>query len=202
VLVALAGSAAILTAQTSIGSGVITGYYQPLGRFEPAPILSTGLPKVPTDLRGHATGLDGQVSIGGHWGIEAFASTTPSHLIGCICPGGGGPRDGINARVNVAVLEGQYDILPAPSQYRLWVSAGPALVQHAGDAYTPYDSPRSWAAAFGLDLAVDLAGPFQLHANATTMTYTFDVMPDSPQSLERGRQLDALFSVGLRLHYP
>jgi hypothetical protein len=201
-LLLLAGSSTTLIAQTSVGIGVVAGYYRPLGHFDPTPILSTGLPKEPANLQGTALGFDGQISIGRHWGIEGSASTTGSYLPGCICPGGGGPRNGTDARVNVAVLEGQYDLSLAPSRYRLWLSAGPALVQHAGDAYAPFDSPHSWAAAFGLDLGIGLIGPLQLHANATTVIYSFDVNPDSRQSLERGRQTDALISVGLRWRQP
>ena len=188
-------------AQISGNIGPLAGYYRPYGHFEPASVYSTSLPRQPRDLRGAAVGLIGQLSFGRRLGVEAQVAVANSTLPAVITPGGAsGPTA---ARVSVATLQAQYDISPAPEKVRLWVSAGPGLVQYGGDAYRCCGSPRSVGVALGAGVSLPVASMLQVTAGATALRYSVDVaMPralqGNPGSLERGTQTDAIIHVGLR----
>jgi hypothetical protein len=195
VLVSLATLAASAAAQLSIDVGPLAGYYRPFGRFAPADILSTDMPMRPQDLSGPMLGAVAHVAIRGRFGFDALAATATSTLPSCTCPGG--PTGVTHARVNLAALEGQYDISLSPGHYHLWLGAGPAIVQHAGTGYARYGSPKSVAGGFSLRAAAPLGSHFQLDASAMGMGYSFN--QEFPP--EHGPQLDALATVGLRWHW-
>jgi hypothetical protein len=190
-----------LPAQTTASAGLIVGYYRPFGHFDPASEYSTDLPGRPSDLRGPTWGGVGHLSIGRRFGVEAQVSVAQSAVPMVDTPDG--PRGPTNASVDIVSLEAQYDVSPAPERHRLWLSAGPVLVRHAGDAYAPYGNPRSIGAAGGVGLTVPLRSRLQFAADLTTLWYTFNVpMPPAlrlnPGPLEHGAQRDALLHVGLR----
>lgn len=204
ILPALAGILAVAApthAQTTVSIGPSFGYYRPLGSFDPASVYSTSLPQTPSELRGFATGGVAQVTFGRRLGVEAKFSVANSTIREVITPAG--PRGPTGARVVAATLLGQYEVSPTPERYRLWLSAGPGVVRHGGDAYSRYGSPTSMAGAFGAGLRLPMPMHFQLAADATTLLYPFDVqMPaflqSNPGSLEHGRQVDALVHLGVR----
>jgi hypothetical protein len=190
-----------LTAQTSGAIGLFAGYYRPFGHFDPASIYSTALPTEPSDLRGPAWGGLGQLVIHRRFGLEAELAVARSVLPEVITPAG--PRGPTNAEVDIAALEGQYDVSPKPERYRVWLGAGPAMIRHGGDAYAPYGSPVSVGGAASAAVVVPLRSELQLAFDLTTLWYVFDLaMPSqfqsNPGSLEHGAQRDALLRVGVR----
>jgi hypothetical protein len=199
------GLAAPSYAQTTIDVGPLFGYYEPLGHFDPASVYSTSLPSTPRELRGFAWGGAAHVSFGRRLGAEGRVSVANSTLPVVITPGG--PREPIRAQEVVWTLQGQYDLSPAPEKYRVWLSAGPGLVRHGGDAYARYGSPVSVGGALGLGVAVPVASRVRIVADVTTLLYSLDVaMPPewqaNPGSLQHGSQRDALIQLGARWRLP
>jgi len=192
---------AALEAQVSGSVGLLAGYYQPLGHFDPASIYVTSLPAKPSDLRGVLKGVTGHLSFGGRYGVDAQLSNAGSTIPTAVTPAG--PRGPTKVSVDMATLEGVYDLSPTPQRYQIWLGAGPALVRHGGDAYAPYGNPTSVGGALGIGLAVPLGPHFQIATNFNTVWYTLDVgMPAAyqrnPGPLEHGAQRDALLQIGLR----
>lgn len=190
-----------LSAQASGAIGLFAGYYRPFGHFDPASIYSTALPTEPGDLRGPAWGGVGQLVIHRRFGLEAQVAVARSTLPEVITPAG--PRGPTKAEVDIASLEGQYDVSPRSERYRVWLSAGPAVIRHGGDAYAPYGRPVSVGGAVSAALVVPLRSELQMAFDLTTLWYVFDLpMPsqfqNNPGSLEHGAQRDALLRVGLR----
>lgn len=179
-------------AQVAIDVGPFAGYYRPFGHFAPEAILSTDMPNRPSDLSGRAWGADAHMTLSHRIGVEALGATATSTLPSCLCPNGRTAET--HARVNFAVVEGQYDLSLAPARYQLWLGAGPAVVQHAGTGYARYGSPVSMGGGFSLRFAAPITPHLQLAASAMGMGYKFNL--DFPP--EHGQQLDALASVGLR----
>lgn len=200
-LVLVIGAAAPANAQIRGDIGPLVGYYQPFGHFEPATVYSTSLPREPNDLRGVAWGAVGHLTFGRRLGMEGQLASASSTIPGIITPAG--PRGPTTARVMIATLLGQYDVSPVPERMRLWLSAGPGLVQHGGSAYKSYGSPVSLGVAFGAGIALPIASELQVTAGATAVRYTLDVkMPPELQgnsgSLEHGTRTDAVIHLGLR----
>ena len=192
-------------AQTTVSVGPSFGYYRPLGSFDlaKASVFSTALPETPSELRGFATGGVAQVTFGRRLGVEARLSVANSSVREVNTPAG--PMGPTGARVVAASLLGQYEVSPTLESYRLWLSAGPGVVRHGGDAYARYGSPTSIAGAFGVGLRLPLPMHFRFAADATTLVYPFDVeVPtiimdwSNPYTLQRGRQVDALVHLGLQ----
>lgn len=197
----LALLAAPLAAQTSVDVGPLVGYYRPFGQFDPASVYSTSLPSSPRDLSGRAWGATAQLTFGARFGVEAQGSLTSSTIGGVISPEGPSPLT--TARVLVLTAQAQYDVSPAPRAFRLWLSAGPALVRHGGDTYAAYGAPTSVGGALGVAVTRPLGTHLQAVAGATTLLYTLNLaMPadlrGNPGSLEHGFQRDALLHVGVR----
>jgi hypothetical protein len=195
VLVSLTIVAAPAAAQVAVDVGPLIGYYRPFGRFAPASIMSTDMPTQPSDLSGRLWGAEAHVTMHGRFGVDALGATATSTLPSCLCPEG--PTGETHARVNLAVVEGQYDLSLAPDRYHLWLGAGPSIVQHAGTGYARYGSPTSVAGGLSLHFAAPLGSHVQLAASAMGLRYSFNL--DFPP--EHGPQLDGLASVGLRWHW-
>jgi hypothetical protein len=200
-LAILLAAPAALRAQVTGSIGLLAGYYRPYGHFDPASIYDTGLPGQPSDLRGVLKGVAGQLTFGRRFGVEAQLTTAGSTIPVANTPAG--PRGPTNVSVDMATLEGEYDVSPTPQRYQVWLEAGPALVRHGSDAYAPYHDPTSVGGALGIGLTVPLGPHFQIATNLNTVWYTFDLgMPAedqrNPGPLEHGPQRDALLQVGLR----
>jgi hypothetical protein len=183
-----------VAAQVAVGLRPFVGYYRPFGHFFRAPYLSTALPQRPSDLQGVAWGGDVQVTLRKRFAIVARGLTTTTTLPSCTCPGG--PTDPAPVRVSMAIVEGQYDLSPAPARYHLRATGGPALIRNSGPGYEQPDSPVSWGGAFGFELALRLASSWQLVGTGTGVAYAF-VLDSPPQ---RGPMRDAILSIGVRWH--
>lgn len=187
-------------AQLTASLGFFAGVYHPFGHFDPASVYSTALPGQPSDLKGTAWGGTAHLGFGGRYGVAAQVAAANSQV------GGGNTPEGVErptgASVLLATVLAQYDVSPNPRAFGIWLSAGPALIRHGGDAYRPYGSPTSYGAAFGTTVAVPLGAHLQLNADVTGLFYTFDVPmpPDlraNPGRLEHGSQRDALVHLGI-----
>jgi hypothetical protein len=189
----------VVAAQT-IDVGTLVSYYRPFGRFDPASIYVTSLPTTPSELAGVGWGATAHLGLRRRFGIEGFISEAQSSIAIGVNPAGFGGST--PARVTIAALQGQYDVSPAPERYRLWLEAGPALVQHGGDAYSHFGSPPSVGSARGTRCSVPLISHLQLTAGLQTLWYTFDLaMPAelraNPGPLQHGPQRDLSVDVGL-----
>ena len=190
-----------MRAQVTASVGPIVGYYRPFGHFDPASVYTTDLPSEPRDLRGFMAGGAAHLSLGRRFGLETHVTIAHSSIPAVITPGG--PRGPTKANVDIATLEGEYDVSPTRQRYRVWLKAGPALERHGGDAYARYGSPTSVGGAAGAGLTVPLGRRFHFAADVTTLWYVFDLaMPPelqlNPGRLQHGAQRDALMQVGLR----
>lgn len=197
----VAGLAAPALAQVRGEIGPLVGFYRPFGHFDPTSVYSTSLPTDPSQLRGVAWGAEGQLSTGGRFGLAGQFAVASSTLPPVITPAG--PSKATNARVTIATLQARYDVSPVRERVSVWLSAGPALVQHGGYAYRTYGSPRSVGAAAGVGIAVPIASMLRVFAGATALRYSFDVpMPaelrSNPGSLQHGPQTDAVVNLGVR----
>src|SRR4051812_17999933 len=108
-------------AQGPVALAPFVGYYRPLGHFAPASVLSTALPRTPSDLSGLAWGASIRSELRPRFAVEVFATTSESTLPGCLCPGG--PTPSIRNRVTIASAMLQYDIAPSAARTLLWLSA-------------------------------------------------------------------------------
>jgi hypothetical protein len=190
-----------LHAQISGGVGAFVGYYRPFGRFEPASVYRSDLPTRPSDLSGVAWGVVGQLHIDPRFGFETELAVARSTLPELVTPGG--PRARAGAEVQIATLKARYRVSSRPARYHVWLSTGPALIRHGGDAYSGYGSPVSLGGALGVALVARLTPTLHFSADVTTLWYTFDLpMPPelsrNPGSLQHGAQRDALLHLGLR----
>lgn len=180
-----------LAAQT-LDFGASVGWYQPLSGFRVGPIESTDLPQRARDLRGVAWGAEARVPLRHRTGIEAIYATATSTVPGCLCPGGYIlPPTG--ERVSLIAVEGLYRIsIGAPNEVSLGL--GPAMIQHGGQGYGHYGSPKSWGGVGGIEVSRSVASHVVLAAEAHAAAYSFR-LDFPPQS---GRQLDLLLLLTLR----
>ncbi len=177
----------------SVGPSV--GYYRPFGRFDPAPIVSTDLPREPRSLAGRTWGAEARLTLRGRLGIEGSFSTVASTVPGCTCPNG--YLNPTNERVNMFIITGQYSVTPPHGPIGLVVSAGPAAIQHGGTGYGRYGSPRSWGGAGGVEATGRLSSHLEAVARVTAVAYSFH-LGFPPQS---GNQVDGLLTLGARLRF-
>jgi hypothetical protein len=181
--------------------GPVVGYYRPFGNFEMPSVYSTSLPNAPGELRAVTRGGMIHASFGRRFGVEGQLAIAHS-TIG-VEGTSAGPGERTDALEVVATLLGQFDVSPTPERYRVWLSAGPGFIQHGGSAYAKFGSPKSFGSALGVGIAVPIRYRLQIAAGATALRYHIDVttpqtMGGDPATLQRGRQTDALFHLGVR----
>ena len=187
-------------AQTSVSIGPVVGYYRPFGHFERASVYSTDLPMKPEDLSGPEFGGEVDAWFGRRVGASIEAGFASSSVPATVTPAG--MRGPTAARVETAVAQALVS-LPTSFREHLWLSAGVGVIRHAGTAYARYGSPSEGAGVIGAGAKADLNDHFSLTAGITTLWYMFNLpMPAelrlNPGSLERGRQMDAIFHLGAR----
>lgn len=183
-------SPCMLQAQT-IELGPSIGYYRPLGQFDAVPIMASNLPATPSQLAGVAWGADARLTVRQRWAVAAAFSTIPSTLPVFVNPGFGGATQ-THERVTVTTVEPQYRIAGTRAS-ELSLGVGAAMIQHGGEGYGYFGSPRSWGGVAGLELEHRLTKSLRFDASARGLVYSLSV-----NSFEHGRQFDALMTVGLR----
>ena len=196
----LVAAASPLAAQTEWSVGPLVGAYRAMGSFEQASIYDTDLPYTPQDLNGYAWGAEARAWFGGRWGAQLQVSSSSSTIGPTISPGG--PTRTRTANVQLATAQALYNLLPAQSRGRLWLGAGLGAVRHAGNAYADFDKPVDLAGVVGLGVSLPIMQHLSATAGATGAFYFYNLaMPAmfalNPGSMERGRQADVLYHVGL-----
>jgi hypothetical protein len=155
-------------------------------------IASTDLPRHASELAGIAWGGEARWSFRERLGIEAILATAASTVPSCSCPGGFVvPPTG--ERVDVAAVEGLYRV-PLRGRNEVSFGLGPALIEHAGEGYHRYGSPKSWGGAGDIEATHALTSHLEASARALASAYSFR-LDFPPQS---GPQLDLLMSVSVR----
>jgi hypothetical protein len=177
-----------------IDVGAFGLFYCPLGRFHSE---TGGLPLAfdTHDLAGPGFGARAHLGFPRRFGIEGSISDIRTPVL--VANG----FDGLDlqAEVTFAVLQGQYDLSPVPERYSIWVGAGPALIQHGGEVYSP--SARSVGPAMSARYSLPLTPHLQFGAGLTMPWYSFS-FPPLPEAHDTGRfqygpQRDLSFQAGL-----
>jgi hypothetical protein len=181
-------------AQVTVEVGPLLGYYRPTGTFDPG-IRSTALPNAPSDLSGVALGAEASVQFGPRFAARLQAAEAASTIYAGPTPDGIEHRP-TSARVSMATAEAVVDVVAAP-QGVVWVSAGPALVRHGGDAYAPYGSPTQFAVALGVGSTVIVARRLRATLGLSALRYELNIplprnLSLNPGSMERGTMTDLL----------
>jgi len=198
-------------AQMKVEVGAMLGYYSPMGSFDPASVRSTALPNDPNALSGAAIGGQLRLWMTPRIGVQLAATTTSSSFGTGASPeapnrppvGGTLPIDeitSVSARVSAATAQLLYQVLGADHGTRVWLSAGGAVVRHAGEAYAPYGNPVNYGGVVGLGSTFRIKGPLSAELGLTTMIYRMNLRGSSetdPEVRERGTQADALFHTGV-----
>ncbi|MGH7615967.1 MAG: hypothetical protein ACREPM_01930 [Gemmatimonadaceae bacterium] len=197
VLALLVGIAAPACAQRAVEVGPFAGYYRPLGHFDPTSVWSTALPNTPQDLSGLMLGIDGRAWVTGRLGLE-LQGALRSGSVGPYPNPGFGTKN--TTSYDVQMLTAQVLLRSSANGHRFWVGAGPGVVRHTGNAYSPYGSPTDLAGAGSLGAEADLGRHLALSAGASALVYNFDLR--NPPILvsgrmEHGRMTDAAVRVGL-----
>jgi hypothetical protein len=191
-----AGVAPTSSAQMSVDVGVVAGYYRPVGHFRPASVFLTSLPTTPSDLSAPMFGAEATLHFTTRFGLQAQGNVTSSSVGVVATPEGS--RGPTSATIMVGSAQVLYDVLPDRA-HRLWISAGPGVVRHGGDAYSSFGSPTQLAAAVGIGSTVTLFRHLQATAGLSALFYSFDLpaLGLDPRSLEGGPQQDLLVHVGI-----
>jgi len=184
-----------VVSQTRVEGGPLLGLYSPAGSFQPAPYYSTALPNAPSELTGAAMGGQGRIWFSRRLGLQLQVAWASSRV------GGGNTPAGTAPSRPASVLTSSVQVLVAlshPSQrIQLWLSAGPGLVRHGGEAYARYGSPVQLATTLGFGSAIPIGSHLSVNLGATTFLYNIDVADSTGTSLEHGFQVDPLFHLGL-----
>jgi hypothetical protein len=193
---------ASLGAQTSVSVEPLVGYYRPLGHFESAPVDVRPLPSQPQGLSALAFGGEARAWFNGWLGASIEASIAPSHTAAPPPPTEGTGTSAMDARVETVVAQALVSLPPSLHEH-LWMSAGLGAVRHAGESYATYGSPTEVAGALGVGASADVNEHVALTGGVTLLGYMLNVpMPAALRqtyagSIERGRQVDATFRVGV-----
>jgi hypothetical protein len=181
-------------AQIRLDVGPFLAYYAPLGTFQPVD-GGSNLPSHPSDLSA--------VALGGHvivWPAQRFgvqlqtASASTEALGGGITPDGYFP--GQSADVVTASAEVLFNLFNPRRKDRLWVGAGPGLVEHGGALYAGVSAPTQLATAAEVGAAISVGRNLDLDLGLTTYFYKM-LASAYGNTLEHGPQVDPLFRVGL-----
>lgn len=190
----------IAAAQATVEVGPLLGHFRPLGSFESATVYSTALPVAPRDLSGLAVGGEARIWFGARVGGELRASVARSTVPSVSTPGG--PSPSTPARVTTLSAQALFTIAGTPGRNQVWLSGGLGVVRHGGKAYEPYTSLTDPGPIAGAGVRLGVTHRLQITGGISAVTYMFDMpMPPAlrlnPGSLERGRQLDLLFHLGM-----
>jgi hypothetical protein len=166
------------------------------------------LPDSPRNLRGVAVDVDArwwfhnkvglQLQLGDAFSTIHFADVQ-SAVIGV--PPDPNPFHSLGAQVQFLAAQVMTNVAPLDARYRVWLGIGPAVVHHAGDAYSFDPSFRS---SYDVGAVVGCGGEIPIHSRlrATigleSLSYWIHVdNPSDHHSLERGFQTDLMLHAGI-----
>jgi hypothetical protein len=205
--VVLACSAHALAAQTTFEIGPFVAYYRPTANFAKVQETATWLPQQPRDLSGAAYGIDARWWFHNEVGLQALAGVAYSNIrIEQSLPSGSGSQSftqspTLGAQVQIASIAVMSNMAPTNANYRVWASAGPAVVHRGGESYSfgpTFTTSYDIGAALGL--GGDIPIRHRLHATVALNSLMYWVHvdhTDDHHSIERGFQNDLLFHAGL-----
>jgi hypothetical protein len=181
-------------AQIRLDVGPLVAYYAPLGTFQPEQVHSTALPGRPSDLSGIALGGHVTVWPAQRFGVQLQAASASSKAFGGgYTPGGYFPSQ--SAEVVTASVEVLFNLVSPRQKDRLWVGAGPGLVEHGGAAYAGVSAPTQLATVAEFGSAISVGRNLDLNLGVTTFFYNITVSAFG-NTLEHGSQVDPLFRAG------
>jgi|SRR5882762_719929 len=184
-----------VVSQTRVEGGLLVGLYSPAGTFQPAPYYSTALPNAPSALTGAAMGGQGRIWFSRRLGLQVQVAWASSRVGGGSTPAGTAPST--PASVLTSSVQALFALSHSSQRIQLWLSAGPGLVRHGGEAYARYGSPVQLATTLGFGSAIAMGSHLGVNLGATTFLYNIDVADSAGTSLEHGFQVDPLFHLGL-----
>lgn len=108
------------------------------------------------------------------------------------------------AQVVIVTAQALFDVSPSAENFRMWLSAGPALIRHGGEAYSNANvgAPVTFGGALGAGLRIPMTSHLSLAAGVETILYHLDIkLPQqlslNPGRMESGSQADLLLHLGL-----
>lgn len=208
VVASLGFGAVPLCAQMTFEIAPFIGYFRPTANFSKAQETATWLPQTPRDLSGVVVGIDARLWFHNEVALQLQAgvaySTTHFEVLTLGSTGSQPPLDpnrSLGAQVQFATVQVITNMAPTSASYRVWASAGPAVVHRGGDAYSLDTSIRS---SFDPGAALGLGGDIQIghrmHATVAVNSLMYWVHVDNVDdhhSIERGFQNDLLLHAGL-----
>ena len=184
-----------IAAQVRVELGPIVALYEPAGSFHSTPYLNANLPTDPSDNGGLAWGGQGRLWLGPRVGIQVQAAIAATSRR-VVTPAG---LFHISARVVAATVQGLYNLLPASATQQLWLSAGPGVRNHGGEAYAPYGSPTPLAGVLGVGFVLPIMSRLKANLGVTTLLYSFGLSDRTRSFAQSGFQVDLLLQAGLML---
>lgn len=202
-----------LSAQVTVELAPFAGYYLPTANFSKTQETATWLPQSPRDLSGAAGGVEARLWFHNTLGLQLQLAVANSSIhYQDVFFGVGGtqpeqnPNHSLGAQVQMASAQFMWSPIPGGTSHLLWVSAGPAVVHRAGDAYRSDPTfTESYDVGAAIGFGCDIPIVMHLHAIAGFNSFLYSVHVDNPQdqhSLERGFMTDMLVHAGFALRVP
>jgi hypothetical protein len=206
-------SVAPLSAQVTVEVAPFAGYYLPTANFSKTQETATWLPQSPRDLSGAAGGVEARVWFHNALGVQLQLGVANSsiHYQDLFFGVGGtqpepNPNHSLGAQVQMASAQFIWSAIAAGESHVLWLSAGPAVVHRAGDAYSSDpEFTESYDVGAALGWGCDIPIGRHLHAIAGLNSLLYSVHVDNfveHHSLERGLMVDMLVHAGLAWRIP
>jgi hypothetical protein len=196
-----------LVAQTTFELIPSVGYYLPTANFSKVQETAEWLPSSPRDLRGLAIDVDARWWFHNSVGVQLQAGVAYSTMHfqqDCGLVGGEvcNPTT-ISLGMQVQTFSAQImsNMAPTNAAYRVWASAGPAVIHRGGDAYNLDTSIKSsFDPGAALGLGGDVPIGHRMHATVALNSFMYWVHVDNVDdhhSIERGFQNDLLLHAGV-----
>jgi hypothetical protein len=207
VVAALVFGAHALAAQTTFEIAPFVAYYRPTLGLAKVQETATWLPQNPQDLTGAAYGIDARWWFHNEVGLQVQAGVAYSNIrIEQTFPSSSGSPQftqspTLGAQVQIASVQVMSNMAPTNASYRVWASAGPAVIHRGGESYN-FDPTitKSFDPGLALGLGGDIPIARRMRATIGVNSLMYWVHVDDPDdhhSMERGFQNDLLFHAGL-----
>jgi hypothetical protein len=196
-----------LAAQTSFEIAPFVAYYRPTLGLAKVQETATWLPQSPQDLTGAAYGVDARWWFHNQVGLQLQAGVAFSNIrIEQTFPLSSGSQPPtqsptLGAQVQIASVQVMSNMAPTNASYRVWASAGPAVIHRGGESYN-FDPTitKSFDPGLALGLGGDIPVARRMRATIGVNSLMYWVHVDNPEdhhSIERGFQNDLLFHAGI-----
>lgn len=164
----LAASGASAAAQATVEAGPVVAYYWAL----PTSDVADG-PNAPGTFSAPAFGGEMTVWTRGRWGMQVQGAVAWSRRTEVNNPGGW--QGALPGQIIVGSVQALYD-LDGEHPHALWISGGPGIVHHSGEAFTGSGSPTEAAIALGVGSTRPLDATWKVSFGASTLLYQYTGM--------------------------